>query len=151
MHTILRRSLVLTLGFGLVLLAGSAEAQSIREIPSMNVPDAQASYDAYGPVIYYNPVALQQMGPHLAAFLVAHEYAHHALGHLRYLGSPPHIVKQLELEADCQAARTLAMQGNWMALQAIFQHFSSQGGSAADALHPTGIERATMVARCAAG
>lgn len=149
-HTIRRFVLVALLFAGVAAAAGPATAQQIREIPSTHVPDAQASYDAHGPVIYYNPMALQQMTTGMRSFLVAHEYAHHYLGHLRYLGSASaQQIQQMELQADCLAARTLAQQGNVMALREMIELFSRQGTTAADALHPPGIARAQTVAQCA--
>jgi Zn-dependent peptidase ImmA (M78 family) len=149
-HTIRRFVLVALLLAGVSAAAGPAAAQQIRELPSMNVPDAQASYDAHGPVIYYNPVALRQMTPGMRSFLVAHEYAHHYLGHLRFLNTASaEQIKQMELQADCLAAQTLAQQGNVMALREMVELFARQGTTAADAVHPPGIARAQIVARCA--
>ncbi len=81
--------------------------QRIREIPVPNLPDiAIASFDALGPVIYYNPYLVRLHGPNFAMFTRAHEYGHHYLQHAqkRMFVKNPYIIFQYmrsqEIEAD---------------------------------------------------
>lgn len=55
----------------------------IREIPVPTLNDiATASFDQYGPVIYYNPYVVNQVRPLVSAFFEAHEYGHYFLVHV---------------------------------------------------------------------
>jgi hypothetical protein len=103
------------------------------------------------PTIYYNPVRMQQVGPKLAAFVMAHEY-----GHVRYLhtsgfsgppGSADPIRQQQELEADCYAARILG-KTNPDAIESAIKFFNTMGPFRYDRLHPAGAQRAAKLQAC---
>jgi hypothetical protein len=142
----------------LTVLVGGADAQAqvcpqVREVPNLQLNDiAMASMDAFGPVIFYNPVVVQQAGPLLNAFFRAHEYAHVCLGHVQQLlGANPLVQAwlspQLELQADCAAAKSLRGL-NPQALQAAIQLFTSQGPIQQRPTHPAGTIRAQNIAGC---
>lgn len=125
----------------------------IREIPRTDITDiAIASYDQYGPVIYYNPIICEQAGPLLVAFFKAHEYGHHQLGHLQreLFESNPYnrvwVRRTYEKEADCWASEHVSPEVRNTAIQ-FFANF--HGGERPSWLHPTGYERATVITNCA--
>ncbi len=85
------------------------------------------------PVIFYDNVWVQKIGgigsPGFR-FMRAHEYAHHARGHvLIKLNSPPQMWPilgyQEELDADCTAVQYLKQVGDINAIQAGFQIYQS--------------------------
>ena len=54
----------------------------VRQIATDTLRDvALATFENGRPVIYYNPVLLQQFGPRLTSFFFAHEYGHIRYGH----------------------------------------------------------------------
>jgi hypothetical protein len=94
-----------------IVIAVSIEAKSqiwqppqgIREIPVPTLPDiAVAAFDAYGPVIYFNPNVCQAAGPLVTAFYQAHEYGHHFLGHV-INSQNPYMRVWLTMNAEDQA------------------------------------------------
>ena len=125
----------------------------IREIPVPTLPDiAIASYDQWGPVIYYNPIVVQQVGPLVTAFFHAHEYGHHNLGHIAakvFNPDNPYLQQWLTLNAE-NAADAYAVQyhvqfGNKAVLQATynrFVYFPNPG----DLTHPPSVTRALNIA-----
>lgn len=90
------------------------------------------------PVIIYNPITCQQIGPALCGFYRAHEYCHISLGHAIRQMWP----EQRELEADCCAARN-ASQAEAVA---AYQWFSAGGGSSP--IHGFGQQRAARIVAC---
>lgn len=140
-----------------VLLFAAAPARAGAGIPM--VPDtrlndiAMATVDGCGnPVIIYNPMVAQAAGPDASRFFLAHEEAHHALGHVQasaYAGAWLH--QGMELEADCAAARTLAANDDMAAVWAAADALGRQGGMSNDMLHPPGAVRAQRVLACAQG
>src|SRR4051794_7859289 len=67
---------------------------------------ALTTFERGRPVIYYNPGLLQQVGPQLAAFFLAHEYGHVRYGNagsalLNGQGELSLVRQRQELEADC--------------------------------------------------
>lgn len=126
-------------------------ASTIREIPRADLPDvAMASFDQYGPVIYYNPAVTKRIGPELSEFFRAHEYGHHYLEHIqkRAFFSNPYnrawISQNFEHEADCYAVEKLPKEVSKIAIR----FFEQQKSSRADLLHPTGIQRAIHMKSC---
>lgn len=136
----------------LVLFPALLSAQ-VREIPAPQLNDiAIASYDAYGPVIYYNPAICQNIGPLICEFFRAHEYGHHFRGHIqreRFESNPYNrawVRQQYEKEADCWAAQNTHSEVS----KAAVQFFATmQGPTRPDWYHPTGYERATVISQCA--
>ena len=133
-----------------LLASTTAWSIGIREVANPAISDAAiASYDAYGPVIYYNPVAMNRLGA-AGRFVRAHEYAHHHLDHVRRSATGTGwLRKSMELEADCMAAQTLAAEGDWIAIQAAAEQFARQGPYQGSPLHPPGIVRARQIIQCA--
>lgn len=134
------------------LLFTSASWAQIRELPVRGLPDiAIASYDQFGPVIYYNPDVTQQAGPLLTEFFRAHEYGHHALGHIQreFVEANPYnrawVRQNFEKEADCFAAKNISTD----ALRTAMLFFKMKfGHNRADWYHPTGYERASVIQHC---
>ncbi len=107
---VIRLSLVI---FAITLLCSSTSvgqrfpSHGIREIPAP-IPDlAIASYDQFGPVIYYNLAFVRRAGPALSAFIRTHEYGHHILGHLQRsrFARNPYEHTLLHRDAEIQADR----------------------------------------------
>ncbi|MCV9930377.1 hypothetical protein OIU83_22145 [Flavobacterium sp. LS1R49] len=102
------------------------KAQIIREIPSYSLNDiACASFDNYGPVIYFNPTICQQAGELTTLFFKAHEYGHHNLGHVIqkiWNSQNPYVQQWLDItmenEADAYAVRYWVTQNNITIIQA---------------------------------
>ena len=124
----------------------------IREIPRTDINDiAIASYDQHGPVIYYNPIISDQVGPVLSAFFRAHEYGHHYLGHIRreFFESNPYnkvwLRRVYEKEADCWASKNSTQQVRITAVQFFAK---AHGNNRPTWLHPTGYERAKVILNC---
>ena len=137
----------------LVTMAVPANAMQIREVPVPHLRDASiATYDQYGPVIYYNPQALKRLGPQISEFVRAHEHAHHFLKHMqreKFSGWQTDMVqmrRSFELEADCYAAKKVSQR---VALAAAENFSRTQGSRRPGRLHPTGIERANKIKQCA--
>ncbi|MGH7515877.1 MAG: hypothetical protein ACREOC_00190 [Gemmatimonadales bacterium] len=136
---------------------GSAAAAQrlvdVREIPTDTLRDvAVVAYEQGRPVIYYNPVLMQRVGPQLADFFMAHEYGHIAYGHsgaaLTLGGTDVGTVRQQqELEADCYATSALA-ERNGAAVATALQFFTRLGPFRFDNLHPTGAQRAAKILAC---
>jgi hypothetical protein len=131
-----------------------AAQPQVREIAVYTLPDiAMASYDQYGPVIYYNPQAVEQAGPLVAAFFWAHEYGHINLDHMRremFVANPYNhtwVRRSHEVEADCYAARYWA-ERDPRVIEAALWFFQNAIGSAQDRDHPTGYERAQYIRQC---
>ncbi|RMG60211.1 MAG: hypothetical protein D6722_21215 [Bacteroidetes bacterium] len=134
------------------LLSLPLAAQQIREIAMPGLPDvAMATYDQFGPVIYYNPQIMRQVPPALARFFRLHEHGHHALNHIRreYFDANPYnrawVRQQYEKEADCFAARRLTPLER---RQVIAFFVNMQGPNRPDWYHPTGYERAMVIENC---
>ncbi|HET9726464.1 MAG TPA: hypothetical protein VFP28_06065, partial [Gemmatimonadales bacterium] len=116
----MRRFGIATVIAALLLPAGAHRAQAVqrlmdvRQIATDTLHDlAVAAFENGRPVIYYNPVLMQRVGPELESYFFAHEYGHIRYGHtgsaLTSTESDRSAIRvRQELEADCFAASTLA-------------------------------------------
>jgi hypothetical protein len=124
----------------------------VRQIATDTLRDvALATFENGRPVIYYNPVLLQRIGPNLTAFFFAHEYGHVRYGHtgsaLAGEGDPTAQRQRQELDADCYAASTLG-DSKPEAVAAALRFFTSMGPFRFDSWHPSGSQRAAKVLAC---
>ncbi|MFI5309874.1 MAG: hypothetical protein ACHQQ3_01465 [Gemmatimonadales bacterium] len=121
---------------------------------------AVAESDSAHPVIRYNPVLLQRVGPELATFVLVHESAHIRLGHRHEAGpegddsSEPsdstatqEKLRAMELAADCLTAHMIAAKSPSL-LARIISWFEAAGDERPDAWHPSGAERAKRLSVC---
>ncbi|TNC82814.1 MAG: hypothetical protein C9356_02800 [Oleiphilus sp.] len=85
-------------------------------------------------------------------FVIAHECAHHILGHLspsqQFQRQHMNATRRQEIEADCWAARTLANNGYIREIQRAVVQNASQG-PIMQGPYPSGMERAEFIANCA--
>ncbi len=153
----MRRFWIATVFAALLLAAGTHRAPAlqrlidVRQVPSDTLRDvAFAAFEQGRPVIYYNPVLMQRVGPQLEAYFFAHEYGHVRYGHTGAAlaageGDLGALRARQELEADCYAARTL---GESPAVDAAIQFFTRMGPFRFDAWHPSGAQRAAKILSC---
>ena len=149
------RFLVLALLF--LVSAGSSQAQqplgpaAFCGVPTFAAPNQQgASATVWQgtPVIIIDPSQFQSQL--WLQFVVAHECAHHVIGHtlpsgMWFRNTTNWATAAQDLEADCWAARTVSPQAAAFAAQ----HFARQGAQAGAPGYPTGFQRADNIARCA--
>jgi hypothetical protein len=139
--------------FGGSTLSAAQRLVDVREVATDTLRDvALVAYEQGRPVIYYNPILMQRVGPQLADFFMAHEYGHVAHGHsgaaLTLGGDDVGTTRQRqELEADCYATEALA-ERNGPAVAAALQFFTRLGPFRFDNLHPTGAQRAAKILAC---
>jgi hypothetical protein len=155
----MRRLTIATVVTALLLPAGAEQARAVqrlidvRQVATDTLRDvALAVFERGRPVIYYNPVLLQQFGPNLTTFFFAHEYGHVRFGHTGAAlvtgeSDPSAIRQRQELEADCYAARTLA-ESDPAAVGAAIRFFTRLGPFRFDAWHPSGSQRAAKILAC---
>ena len=155
----MRRFGIATVIAALLLPAGAHRAQAVqrlmdvRQIATDTLHDlAVAAFENGRPIIYYNPVLMQRVGPELEAYFFAHEYGHVHYGHtgsaLTSTESDLSAIRvRQELEADCYAARTLA-DGDPAAVAAAIRFFNRLGPFRFDAWHPSGAQRAAKILSC---
>ena len=136
------------------LLAGLLFRPATAQIPEVPAPIndiAMASLDQYGnPVIYYNPTVVQRVGPVVASFFEAHEYAHHVLGHVRAgLVLDPYTRIQFQRQAEVEADRFAIdhwIRRNPRVLIATVQFFENPySGNLGDLTHLPTAMRAQMI------
>jgi Zn-dependent protease with chaperone function len=114
---------------------------------------AVAVYDVRRPRIYINPMKLQQFGPELTDFFMAHEFGHIRFHHTRAnalnadRASRDAMIQLRELEADCYAAATLGLTDP-RAVMAAVRFFSQMGPYRFDREHPSGSQRAARILAC---
>lgn len=125
----------------------------VAQVASDTLRDvARARFEGGRPVIYYNPVLLQQFGPELAGFFLAHEYGHVRFGHTGAAlvaggGDLTALRQRQELEADCYAARALS-EAEPESVAAAVRFFTRMGPFRLDAYHPSGSQRAAKILAC---
>jgi hypothetical protein len=155
----MRRLGIVTVITALLLPAGAHRAGAaqrlidVRQIATDTLRDvALATFEHGRPVIYYNPVLLQQFGPRLTSFFFAHEYGHIRYGHTGAAlaageGDLTALRQRQELEADCYAARTLS-ESEPETVGAALRFFTRMGPFRFDAWHPSGSQRAAKILAC---
>jgi len=155
----MRRFGIATVIAALLLPAGAHRAQAVqrlmdvRQIATDTLHDlAVAAFENGRPVIYYNPVLMQRVGPELETYFFAHEYGHIHYGHTGSAltsgeGDLGALRVRQELEADCYAARTLA-DADHQAVDAAIRFFTRMGPFRFDAWHPSGAQRAAKILSC---
>jgi hypothetical protein len=155
----MRRFGIATVIAALLLPAGAHRAQAVqrlvdvRQIATDTLHDlAVAAFENGRPVIYYNPVLMQRVGPELETYFFAHEYGHVRYGHTgSALTSTENDLSTIrvrqELEADCYAAGTLA-ESDPAAVAAAIRFFNRLGPFRFDAWHPSGAQRAAKILAC---
>lgn len=133
------------------VFAGYDEFCGLPVVVGSDPQTATARRDPAGrPFIHIDPGAMGNWTMS-RRFTLAHECAHHLLGHTTQLG---HLHRysggtaRQELEADCWAARQLAALGLDVDLTRTALQFASQGHFRGSN-YPTGSERAANIARCA--
>ncbi|MEO6056559.1 MAG: hypothetical protein ABIQ49_06955 [Gemmatimonadales bacterium] len=153
-----RFGVVTTIG-ALLLTAGVERAGAVqrlidvRQIATDTLHDvALATFEHGSPVIYYNPRLLQQFGPELTAFFLAHEFGHIRYGHTGAAlvageGDVSAVRQRQELEADCYAASTLG-DSDPAATTAALRFFARMGPFRFDSWHPSGAQRAAKILAC---
>jgi hypothetical protein len=124
----------------------------VRQVPSDTLRDvALVLFERGRPIIYYNPILLNRIGPQLGAFFFAHEYGHihggHTGGALLHDGELNAIRQRQELEADCYAAALLG-EYDRDAVEAALRFFTRLGPLRYDIYHPTGSQRAARILSC---
>lgn len=123
----------------------------IASTPSVAV----AHVDRSGrPVIILDPVLEVESERHRRMFLIAHECAHHRLGHSvkreqRKRKLLPKLVRDHELSADCWAAETLAQAGENRAVRVMEDRFFRAGLYSPGGGYPAGVQRASIIRECA--
>jgi len=122
-------------------------------LPVVVGPDPQTAtaqrFPDGSPFIHIDPRAMANWTAS-RLFVLAHECAHHRLGHTTHLGAQMRFMggpRQQELEADCWAAKALQSIGqlgdiNRQVIESASQGHFAQGG------YPTGAERAQAVMQC---
>ena len=127
----------------------------VRQVATDTLRDVAVTVIAAGrPTIYYNPRLMQQVGPAMAAFAMAHEYGHVRYGHTGGalsaggLEAALHLLQ--ELEADCYAARILEAT-NPDAVKGAVQFFTAMGPFRFGRFHPAGSQRAAKILSCLPG
>ena len=155
----MRRFGIATVIAALLLPAGAHRAQAVqrlmdvRQIATDTLQDlAVAAFENGRPVIYYNPVLMQRVGPELETYFFAHEYGHVHYGHTGAALTSPEgdlgaIRVRQELEADCYAARTLG-ETDPAAMDAAIRFFTRMGPFRFDNWHPSGAQRAAKILSC---
>jgi hypothetical protein len=135
--------------------ADTSVVSQAQVLSRFNLPDAAvAIYDSASPRILFNPSLLAQVGPALAAFLMAHEEGHLAFHHARLRGfglnaspTPVSTLRSYEFAADCYAVRSLH-RTHPDAVVAAIRFFQHRATLATDAEHPPMGERADSLLTC---
>jgi len=106
-----------------------------------------------GPIIVLDPfLKHRSQGAH-QRFLIAHECAHHLLGHtapkgLRERATQPKGVENQELSADCWAAETLVQAELFADVRFVTDVCFRRGLHPPGSGYPSGVQRSTMIYHC---
>lgn len=136
-------------------LAEVATPCGVTMVQSAAVSTGLSSLTPAGPVILYSPTFFLSLGPYgppMFRYMQAHECAHHAdgdvvAGMMNPLGMMM-INPQIEIRADCGAARTLKAAGDTEAVQVAENYWARYGNFPTGPNYPTGIQRAQTLASC---
>lgn len=129
----------------------------IPAFPNLTIPTGQSALDPMSgqPVIFFNPAFINSLGgvgPVLFRYLLAHECAHHLNGDIVAQHIDPQgmlfINPQVELRADCDAARYLRSQADFQAIQVAIQFWSQAANARTGPNYPTGFQRSQMIFQC---
>ena len=121
--------------------------------PTLSI--SQAVLDNRGrPVIVLDPSLGASEETDRRIFLIAHECAHHRMGHSRAASVAerllsPGLVRDQELSADCWAAEHLARHGFDRAVQLVALRFHRSGLYSPGHGYPAGIQRSSIIRQCA--
>jgi hypothetical protein len=137
----------------LVLPAGYDQFCGLPIIVAPNPQGASASTDQFNRAAIYVDPSIMADATASRMFTIAHECAHHRLGHtlpqgMWFRNSQYWATKQQELAADCWAAEQLKNTQGMQDVERAIRQFVSQG-SAAQGNYPSGLERAYAAAGCA--
>lgn len=108
-------------------------------------------------LIIYNPMFIAQaqqhgLGPPMLRYLLQHECGHHMRGHVMAGMTNPYavmwITPQIELDAECYAAKQLFAAGDQQALMAAVTLWGSMGLAPTGPNYPNGIQRAQVLQSC---
>jgi hypothetical protein len=109
------------------------------------------------PLIIYNPQFIAQaqmygLGAEIFRYLMQHECGHHVLSHVVGIHMNPAaamwMTPQIELQAECYAAKQLYASGDQAALMAAVKLWGSLGMAPTGPNYPTGIQRAQTLHGC---
>jgi hypothetical protein len=151
----------LILGVALCFLANTVRAQSVFAgfddfcgLPVVVAHDPQGASARTDPngqkFIHIDPGAMANWTAS-RIFLLAHECAHHRLGHTNSLGTLERYMggtAKQELEADCWAAEALSNAGYDNEVQRTANQTSNMGHFASPG-YPTGTQRSRNILKCA--
>jgi hypothetical protein len=138
----------------LAVAAAASTAAAAQQLPWYEVPVVSGFTGNYtcvtqnvpgqGPVITCNPYRLNQMSPGAQTFLLAHEHGHvFQFRHgLQFSGNP-------EADADCYAAKYLAMNDPGALQDAIYWLQNVLGPNGGDMTHGSGFQVAAWALQCA--
>ena len=106
------------------------------------------------PVIVLDPILETNEEAHRRTFLIAHECAHHRMGHVsrpsrRKRASSRQVVRDHEMSADCWAAETLARAGMDRVVRIMADRFFRAGFYSPGGGYPSGLQRSTIIRECA--
>lgn len=106
-------------------------------------------------LIYIDPLLTKRGNEFHKAFLIAHECAHHRLGHTTDDGlalrvSSRKMVMDQELSADCLAAEMLSRAGLADFTKTMTARMARSGLFSPGRGYPAGIQRASIIQRCGA-
>lgn len=131
------------------------DAQCGMPIVTLPTPNGAAAFlDGRGaPFIQIDPNLMGAAARAERTFLLAHECAHHRLGHtsrqgllLRARGARD--VADQELSADCWAAESLARAGLIEVVRQMADRFHRLGPTSPGQGYPSGIQRSLILRQC---
>lgn len=121
--------------------------------PTRSVSQAIVTFQGDALVIL-DPVLEERTESIRRIFLIAHECAHHVLGHttgtaLEQRGRSARIIRDHEMSADCWAAEYLTRVGVERPVQVMANRFHRAGLYSPGGGYPSGIQRSTIIRHCA--